>query len=440
MERRSSEPQSGQPAVAPAARRVAAVSSSARNQLHAARPLFAALAIAMLGNGLLGTVVGIRAKLEEFPTAVTGLVMSAYYVGFLAGCALAPRLLRRTGHVKALLGFSVLSGLSAVAYPLNTSPAAWAALRIGTGVATAGLYVVCESWLAGAGNAKTRGRLLAVYLLVGNAAWGLGQVLLRAGSPDGSVLFFIAGGLLAVAALPLVALRPGAPPKTNVVKLRVLDLVKAAPLGVATSFVTGVGIGGILGFGAVYGTEVGMSVDRVGLLMGTAMAGSIAIQWPIGALSDRMSRRHVIIGCGLLAGIFALLASTLDPLSNGILACMFGFTAFSFPMYSLAISHVNDALHPENVIPASAALLGIYGVGNLLGPIGTSIAIEAVGPQGFWLLAGAAFVALGVYGLYRLVKSRRLMEARHLPPLPVNASPQAAFLIEDTAEMPTVQR
>ena len=394
----------------------------------------------MLGNGLLGTVVGIRAELENFPTAITGLVMSSYYVGFLAGCALAPRQLRRFGHVKVFLALSLLSAITAIAYPFNTSPAVWALFRTVTGAATAGMYVVCESWLAGAGHPKTRGRLLAVYLLVVNSGYGLGQLLLRAGSPNGSILFVISGALIALAAVPLIAVRPTAPPRTNVARLSIRDLVMAAPLGVATSFVTGIGVGGILGFGAVYGTEVGMSVEKVGLLMGAAMAGGIALQWPIGALSDRINRRHVIIGAGILAGAFAILASMLDPLSNGILACMFAFTAFSFPLYSLAISHVNDALLPEKVIPASAALLGIYGVGTLLGPVGTSISMESVGPPGFWLLAGAAHIALGLYGMYRLVKRRRLMEGHHLPPMPINASPQAALLIEDTAEMPTVQR
>jgi MFS family permease len=416
------------------------VSNSARSDLEAARPLFAALAIAMLGNGLLGTIVGIRAKLEQFPTAVTGLVMSSYYVGFLTGCAMAPRLLRRWGHVRVFLILSLVSALFALAYPTYTSPAIWAVFRFATGAATAGIYVVCESWLAGAGHPKTRGRLLAVYLLVGNAGYGLGQLLLGTGSPQNFVLFGVAAALIGLAGLPLLAVKPEGPPKTNVAKLRVSELVTTAPLGAATSFVTGVGIGGILGFGAVYGTEVGMSVGRVGLLMGVAMAGGIVLQWPIGALSDRINRRIVIVGSALLAGAFALAAASLDPLSDPILACMFGFTAFSFPMYSLAISHVNDALHPEKVIPASAALLGIYGVGTLIGPIGTSLVIEAIGPRGFWLLAGGAHAALGLYGLYRLVKRRRQLEAHHLPPLPINASPQAALLIEDTAEMPSIQR
>lgn len=394
----------------------------------------------MLGTGLLGTIVGVRAELEGFPTAVSGLVMSCYYIGFLAGCAMAPGVLRRRGHVRVFLAVSLLSALSAVAYPMYTTPVAWAILRLVTGAATAGIYVVCESWLAGAGHPQTRGRLLAVYLLVANSGYGFGQLLLGIGTPRSFVSFGLAAGLLSLSALPLVAVKPEGPPRTNLARLRIVELVRTAPLGVATSFVTGIGVGGILGFGAVYGTEVGMSVERVGLLMGAAMAGGIVLQWPIGALSDRINRRHVIIGGGLAAGAFAIAASYLPPLSNVILACMVGFTAFSFPLYSLAISHVNDALHPERVIPASAALLGVYGVGTLVGPIGTSLMMEAVGPSGFWLLAGLAHVGLGLYGLYRLVKRRRLMEAHHLPHIPINASPQAALLIEDTAEMPTVQR
>ena len=394
----------------------------------------------MLGTGLLGTIVGVRAELEGFPTAVSGLVMSCHYIGFLGGCAVAPGLLRRHGHVRVFLAVSVLSALGAIAYPLYTSPAAWAAFRVITGAATAGIYVVCESWLAGAGHRQTRGRLLAVYLLVGNSGYGFGQLLLGLGSPETFLLFGLAAGLVGLSALPLIALKPEGPPRTNLARLRIVELAKTAPLGVATSFVTGIGVGGILGFGPVYGTEVGMSVERVGLLMGAAMAGSIFLQWPIGALSDRINRRHVIIGAGLAAGAFAIAASYLPPLSNVILACMFAYTAFSFPLYSLAISHVNDSLHPEKVIPASAALLGVYGVGTLVGPIGTSLVMEGLGPPGFWLLAGLAHVGLGLYGLYRLVKSRRLLEAHHLPHIPINASPQAALLIEDTAEMPTVQR
>jgi len=390
----------------------------------------------MLGTGLLGTAVGIRAELEQFPTAVAGVVMSCYYLGFLIGCWIAPRMVQRRGHVKTFAGFATLGAAAAVGYPLMPDPAAWSIIRVVTGATMAGLYVVSESWLAGIGSPKTRGRLLAVYLLVVNAGYGVGQFLLSIASPIEPTLFLIAAFLMTLSAVPLLSTRPTTPVKSNPQHLRLKEILRSAPLGLATSFVTGIGVGAILGFGAVYGIEVGMSVERVGLLMAMAMAGGIALQWPIGALSDRISRRHVIIGSTIAAAAIAASAAAVDPLSVAVLICMFGFTAFSFPLYSLAVSHVNDALHPDKLVAASAVLLAVYGVGTLLGPVGASLAMEAIGPAGFWMVGATAHAALGLYGLYRLIKRRHLLEAHHLPPLPINPSPQSAWLIEDTAEMP----
>jgi len=54
-------------------------------------PLFLALALLMVGNGLIGSLLGVRADLEGFPTLVTGVVMTMYYGGFLLGSVTIPR-------------------------------------------------------------------------------------------------------------------------------------------------------------------------------------------------------------------------------------------------------------------------------------------------------------------------------------------------------------
>jgi hypothetical protein len=47
--------------------------------------LFLGTLLMMLGNGLQGSLLGIRASLEGFPTTLTGILMSGYYAGFLIG-------------------------------------------------------------------------------------------------------------------------------------------------------------------------------------------------------------------------------------------------------------------------------------------------------------------------------------------------------------------
>ena len=58
------------------------------------------IAILMLGHGLQGTLLGLRANLEAFQPAVTGMVMSGYYVGMLVGSLRVPTLVNRVGHVR----------------------------------------------------------------------------------------------------------------------------------------------------------------------------------------------------------------------------------------------------------------------------------------------------------------------------------------------------
>ncbi len=47
--------------------------------------LLLGLLLLMLGNGMQGTLLGIRGALEGFSTFELSVVMSGYFVGFLAG-------------------------------------------------------------------------------------------------------------------------------------------------------------------------------------------------------------------------------------------------------------------------------------------------------------------------------------------------------------------
>ena len=60
----------------------------------------------MVGNGLQGSLIGIRGAIEEFSTTELAVITSAYFAGFLFGSRLAPAMIRRVGHdrVFAALG------------------------------------------------------------------------------------------------------------------------------------------------------------------------------------------------------------------------------------------------------------------------------------------------------------------------------------------------
>ena len=54
----------------------------------------------MVGNGLQGTLLGVRGGIEGFSTFEMSIVMSAYFAGFLGGSKIAPDLIQRVGHIR----------------------------------------------------------------------------------------------------------------------------------------------------------------------------------------------------------------------------------------------------------------------------------------------------------------------------------------------------
>jgi MFS family permease len=88
-----------------------------------------------------------------------------------------------------------------------------------------------------------------------------------------------------------------------------------------------------------------------------------------------------------------------DPDTTGLLGIAAGFGAASLPIYAVSVAFANDHMARAEMVPASSALLLVYGVGATIGPFGGSLLMEFTTPHGFfWWLAGvhAVVVVAGV--------------------------------------------
>src|SRR5262249_1188115 len=154
-------------------------------------PLLLGMGVLMLGAGLQGTLLGLRATLEGFPTPVTGIIMSCYYVGYLAGTAAAPRMLRQIGHIRVFAALPAFASAAILVQATFVQPLVWATMRLMSGVCFAGIYVVAESWLNDRASKTNRGQLLAMYMLVLYVGLGAAQFLLILANPKTSTPFML---------------------------------------------------------------------------------------------------------------------------------------------------------------------------------------------------------------------------------------------------------
>jgi MFS family permease len=367
--------------------------------------LFLGIAILMLGHGLQGTLLGLRANIERFPDAVTGMVMSGYYVGLLVGSLRVPVLIARVGHVRVFAALLSLGSTAILFQAIFVEPVAWFLMRLLTGYCFAGAFIVAESWLNGSATNESRGQVLSLYMVVQMGGMAAGQFLLNLADPRGFDLFILVSVLISVAAVPMLLTAVAAPAVSSGRGIGLMTLYRLSPLGVVGIIGVGVGTSGLFSMGPVYANQEGLSVAAISTFMAAVIMGGVVFQMPVGRLSDRLDRRWVIAAAALLAALALLPPALLPQLPNYTLFPGFFLVGgLSLPLYALCVAHTNDFLNSEQMVGASSALVLSFGIGAAVGPTLTALSMQAIGPIGFPLFLALVHLALGLFAIWRMTR------------------------------------
>lgn len=387
----------------------------------------------MIGNGVQGTLLGIRGALEGFSTQQMSYVMAAYFLGFLFGSRLTPGMLRRVGHVRVFAALGSLISAVLLLYSVWPDWMAWALMRVVIGFSFSGVYITAESWLNNASTNETRGQALSLYMIMQMIGIISAQALLNAGDPSGFILFIIPSILVSVAFTPILLTVSPAPSFEQTKPLALRQLFRISPLGCVGIFLLGGVFSAQFGMSAVWGASVGMNVREISIFVASIYVGGLVLQYPIGYLSDRVDRRKLVMILSA-AGALAMFAAVVLPYHFWLLllvgAVMGGV---SNPLYSLLLAHTNDYLAKPDMAAASAGLLFINGVGAIFGPVITGWMMETIGASGYFLFIGVLFAALALYTAYRMRRRVAIADAqrRRFRAVAPTASPVA---VEATME------
>jgi MFS family permease len=387
-------------------------------------PLLLGMGVLMLGAGLQSTLLGLRATLEGFPTVVTGVVMSCYYVGYVLGTIVAPPLLRQLGHIRVFAALAAVASVAVLVQGCFVDPWTWGSMRLVSGVCFAGIYVVAESWLNDRASRATRGRLFAVYMVILYVGLGAAQFLLVLSDPRTPGAFMLVSVLISLAMVPIVVSAQRLPEHAVPRKVQLQDLYRNSPLGVVAVTMSGLISAIIFSMGPVYARLSGLNTTNVATFMALSIFAAVITQYPVGRLSDRMDRRTVIAGVCTLAMLVAGSIVAFPEMPHAVfLALAALFSGFALTLYSLSVSHVNDKLEPAQMVASSSTLLLLNGGAAAIGPLLAGSLMTAFGPRAYFSTLAALTGTLAVYDLWR--KSRR----RPVPPAQkgpfVRAQPRA---------------
>ena len=404
--------------------------------LNNAWALLLGVLLLMIGNGLQGTLLGVRGSIEGFSTFEMSVVMSAYFLGFLFASRVVPNMIRNVGHVRVFAALASFISAVLILYPTLANPWIWAVGRVVIGFCFCGVYITAESWLNAAATNETRGKALSLYMLVQVVGIVIAQGLLLVADPGGFVLFVIPSILVSIAVAPILLAASPTPSFDTTKPMSLKRLWEASPLGCMGMFLLGGVFAAQFGMSAVYGGKAGLSLPQISAFVASFYVGAVLLQFPIGWVSDRMDRRLLILIVSGVGGVAAVLGA----LASGsfvmliLAAALIGGT--SNPLYSLLIAYTNDYLSRYDMAGASGGLLFINGLGAIAGPLIIGWSMDFFGPRGYFLLMAVLLLLLAIYAGWRMTQraAPAVADTNAYAPLAPTSTPVAVELAQEYAQ------
>jgi len=392
-----------------------------------------------LGSGMLYAFIPIKLAQDAFAPWVAGSILTAMSGGSLVGCLITGLMVRRVGHARAFAALTALVILSAVLLSTGTDPMIWIVARILYGIGAAGLFIVSQSWLNDACENEWRGKVIATFYLVYIVSTGIGALVLRFLSLEGNTVPLVAILFFAFALLPVSMTRLATPAPPASITIAIRSVWRISPVGIIGLLSVGGMTMLLQGFTPIYVSAEGYSKDDVGLLMFLMQLGLIAVQYPLGALSDRIDRRYVLMIASLMVAITASLAIGADPARFIIIVLIFSvWSGATESIYSVANAHANDRADRQYYVSLSSTLLVAWSVSGMVLPGIATALMPVFGPQIFMYVAIAISVAYFAFVAYRTTRREPAPADETEPHQQLSAqiplTPELAHLPDDANE------
>ncbi len=351
----------------------------------------ASVAVFGVSIGEAGPLMSLLLEKRGTDPALIGLNAASTFLGVIAGPLLTPFWVRRVGVRNfLLLCFGLDVAVFLLMHVFDSLPS-WFVLRALLGAIGSSIFTSSEAWISSLAGDVMRGRVIGLYAAALSAGFGIGPLLLWTTGIEGWPPFIANGVITAIAALPLLGAgklggglgkERGASP---------LVMFARAPLIVVAVALFGIYETSLLTLLPVWAVRTGLGASLAAATLSAVYVGSIALQVPIGWLSDKVARRSVLRMCGAVGLVGALLLATTTVSVPGLFCLLFVWGGIVGGIYPVALGMAGDRFQGGDLVAVNAAVIIAYGLGSLLGPALGGVAMDVWNPRGLLGLLALVF-------------------------------------------------
>lgn len=356
--------------------------------------------IVMLGYGVLAPALPLYARSFGVGYDAVGLLISSFAFARLVFDLVTGPIVNRFGERATIVAGCVIVGISSAAAALAPTFVLLVIYRGAGGAGSAIFFAGIMSYLMRTAPPEILGRVMGVFfgafnlgIIMGQPLGGLSAHLFGLASP----LWVYAGACLLAGAVYQRSLKPPPPRDERPRRVGLRDLPWGRPL-VATLLANGAYFWMVASvfttLSALFGKErVGLTELGVGMALALASATEFAILFPIGAATDRLGRKAVLIPSFVaLALVVAFMGFATSVVAFAIMLGLLGITAGAAGVPIPVL--LSDVVPPEQKATAIGVYRFVGDLGFVIGPLVSGAMASAFGfPAAFAFAAVPIAVA-----------------------------------------------
>lgn len=414
------------------------VVSSLRERYLAVSGIVLSAALMAAASGTAFAYIPLKLHAGGYAPWVAAAMTPSLALGGLGGCFATGWLLRLSGHARVYMILYALIVISMIIIAFFTSPIAWLIARMGYGFAINGVFIVAQSWLHHASTDEIRGKVITLFYVAYVVSLGLGSFSVGYLPLEDNSIPILATLFVALAMLPVGLTRLPQPEPPERISIDIRRVWEISPVGLAGMFAVGGATMLLQSFSPIYMSEQGYAKADIGLMLLLMQIGLIAIQIPLGAMSDKMDRRYILV---FVAG-GALIASSAAFLGHGAsglwaLIILFAlWNGFNETIYSVSSALANDRADPKDYVMLSSTQMIAWSMAAFVVPLIGTIMLAFMPIQFFMLTS--AFIAAGflVFVLRRIqtTKAVRIKDMEDFQPVTAQVAYPGDFANPDAYE------
>ncbi|MFL0583010.1 MFS transporter [Solibacillus silvestris] len=363
------------------------------------------VSISGFSQGMLLPLISVIFEGDGVSSTLNGLNATGLYIGTLLISPFIEQPLRKYGYKPIIIFGGALVFMSLFLFPLWKSVMFWFILRLLIGIGDHALHFSTQTWITSTTATHKLGKSMSIYGISFGVGFAVGPLFVPLIKISESFPFIISSALCLLAWSLIFFVKNEKPEAlagdANESGIKRYSLaIKYGWIAFLPPFVYGFLESSLNALFPVYALRKDFDVAFVSIILAGFSIGAIVMQFPLGALGDKIGRHKVIVS-GLFAGsIFFLIGNFFEHSELFVVAVFFCAGMCVGTMFSLGITYMTD-LTPKELLPTGNLLCGIFfSLGSLTGPLLGGLYLEVFPSSGFLFVISVMLLTVAVVILF----------------------------------------